>query len=342
MVTTRSLIAVSRATQTKTPEATTLSSSWKTAPASPTSSLVPTLSRAFTAPVSLSPFPLQGPSNVNLGSCTLTNVWFRDVCEDAISVLGTGDALIVGGGAQEAKDKVVQHNGAGTVTIKDFTVVNAGKLYRSCGDCTNNEAKSPRKVVVENVRAYGLTSDLIGINSNFGDEATISGSCGETKNVCQEYKGVNKGNGSSSKVDTKSACKGAQGQLDALPACGADSELPTPETPSGTTGAVPSATASGNATVVVPTPTATITASEVKPTYTATVSATEVEEEATATAVPTTLETKTKTEEAVPTKDTESGSVARWGQCGGKGYTGPTTCALGECKVQNDWYSQCL
>jgi hypothetical protein len=52
-----------------------------------------------------------------LGSCTLTNVWFRDVCEDAISVLGTGDATIIGGGAQEASDKVVQHNGAGTVTV---------------------------------------------------------------------------------------------------------------------------------------------------------------------------------------------------------------------------------
>jgi hypothetical protein len=47
----------------------------------------------------------------------LTNVWFRDVCEDAISVLGTGDATIIGGGAQEASDKVVQHNGAGTVTV---------------------------------------------------------------------------------------------------------------------------------------------------------------------------------------------------------------------------------
>jgi hypothetical protein len=29
------------------------------------------------------------------GSCTLTNVWFRDVCEDAVSVLGTGDALVM-------------------------------------------------------------------------------------------------------------------------------------------------------------------------------------------------------------------------------------------------------
>ncbi|KAI8933645.1 hypothetical protein NX059_009368 [Plenodomus lindquistii] len=153
------------------------------------------------------------------GSCTLKNVWFRDVCEDAVSILGTGNALIQGGGAAEAKDKVIQHNGAGTVTIKDYTIVNAGKLYRSCGDCTNNEAKSPRKVVASNIRAFGVTSDLIGINSNFGDTASITGSCGTTKNVCAEYKGVNKGNGSSSKLDTKTACTGDQGKLSKLPAC---------------------------------------------------------------------------------------------------------------------------
>ncbi|KAI4622587.1 uncharacterized protein J4E87_006154 [Alternaria ethzedia] len=154
-----------------------------------------------------------------LGSCTLTNVWFRDVCEDAISILGSGNALIQGGGAAQASDKVIQHNGAGTVTIKNYTIVNAGKLYRSCGDCTDNSKKSPRKVIVENVRAFGLTSDLIGINSNFGDTASISGSCGTTKKVCQEYKGVNKGNGSSSKVSSTSACTGAQGKLEKLPSC---------------------------------------------------------------------------------------------------------------------------
>jgi hypothetical protein len=117
---------------------------------------------------------------------------------------------------------VVQHNGRGTVTIRDYTVVNAGKLYRSCGDCTNNESKSPRSVVVENVRAYGLTSDLIGINTNFGDSATISGSCGRTGTVCQVYKGVNKGNGKSQKVDSKEGCNGAQGLLAALPVCADD------------------------------------------------------------------------------------------------------------------------
>ncbi|KAF9117610.1 hypothetical protein BGX30_005310, partial [Mortierella sp. GBA39] len=58
------------------------------------------------------------------GACTLKNVWFRKVCEDAITLKGNGSVLIQGGGAQDAKDKVVQHNGRGTVTIKDYTVVN--------------------------------------------------------------------------------------------------------------------------------------------------------------------------------------------------------------------------
>jgi hypothetical protein len=103
--------------------------------------------------------------------------------------------------------------------IRNYTVVNAGKLYRSCGDCTDNSSKSPRKVVVENVRAFGITSDLIGINSNFGDTATVSGSCGTTKSVCTEYKGVNKGSGSSSKLTTKDKCLGTQGKLTKLPTC---------------------------------------------------------------------------------------------------------------------------
>ena len=36
------------------------------------------------------------------------------------------------------------------------------------------------------------------------------------------------------------------------------------------------------------------------------------------------------------------GSVALYGQCGGQGYTGATTCASGTCKQQSQWYSQCL
>ncbi|KAM5353231.1 hypothetical protein ACJZ2D_016873 [Fusarium nematophilum] len=148
------------------------------------------------------------------GSCTLRNVWFRDVCEDAISILGTGNALIEGGGAQDAKDKVIQHNGRGTVTIRGFTVVNAGKLYRGCGDCSNNGG--PRNVIVQNVRARNVV-DLVGINSNYGDVATISGTCGAGVKACQEWRGVEKGNNrKSTKLDTTANCRGQQGTL---PAC---------------------------------------------------------------------------------------------------------------------------
>ncbi|KAG8928755.1 hypothetical protein FRC02_006502 [Tulasnella sp. 418] len=42
---------------------------------------------------------------------------------------------------------------------------------------------------------------------------------------------------------------------------------------------------------------------------------------------------------AVPSTST----VPRYGQCGGNGYTGPTTCASPyTCVKSNDWYSQCL
>ncbi|KAK4209803.1 glycosyl hydrolase family 61-domain-containing protein [Rhypophila decipiens] len=36
------------------------------------------------------------------------------------------------------------------------------------------------------------------------------------------------------------------------------------------------------------------------------------------------------------------GTAPLWGQCGGQGWTGPTRCAEGSCKVSNDWYSQCV
>ena len=62
----------------------------------------------------------------------------------------------------------------------------------------------------------------------------------------------------------------------------------------------------------------------------------------TAAAVKTTLATVKKP--AATQKATSGGAtVAYWGQCGGQGYTGSTTCASGStCKKQNDWYSQCL
>ncbi|KAM0329438.1 hypothetical protein ACHAQA_004746 [Verticillium albo-atrum] len=46
-----------------------------------------------------------------------------------------------------------------------------------------------------------------------------------------------------------------------------------------------------------------------------------------------------------PTTPPPSGGgncAARWGQCGGSGWSGATCCSAGTCQAQNQWYSQCL
>ncbi|KAJ3047548.1 hypothetical protein HK097_011443 [Rhizophlyctis rosea] len=51
----------------------------------------------------------------------------------------------------------------------------------------------------------------------------------------------------------------------------------------------------------------------------------------------------TTTTRATTTTTRGGGSgAALYGQCGGKNWTGPTTCAQGTCKFSNDYYSQCL
>lgn len=98
---------------------------------------------------------------------------------------------MTGGGAQGADDKVIQHNGAGTVTIDGFTVMDFGKLYRSCGNCKES---AERHAVIKNVKAYN-GKILAGINSNFGDTATISGTCATSVDaICKEYEGTTPGN----------------------------------------------------------------------------------------------------------------------------------------------------
>lgn len=54
--------------------------------------------------------------------------------------------------------------------------------------------------------------------------------------------------------------------------------------------------------------------------------------------------TTTKSSSTVSAPQTTSTNVAgKWEQCGGNGWTGPTTCVSGStCTKQNDWYSQCL
>lgn len=142
------------------------------------------------------------------GSCTIENVYWVDVCEDALTIKGDGNALVKGGGAQSASDKVVQHNGQGTVTIDGFSkftristyqkntniltpaVSDFGKLYRACGNCKNSVSRS---VVVKNVKAYN-GKVLTGINRNFGGTSTITNTCAtNVKTICEEFNGTKPG-----------------------------------------------------------------------------------------------------------------------------------------------------
>ncbi|WQF85475.1 Putative pectate lyase PlyH/PlyE, pectin lyase/virulence factor [Colletotrichum destructivum] len=121
------------------------------------------------------------------GGCTIENVWFEDVCEDAISIkedeAGT-ETRIIGGGAYKASDKVVQHNGCGSVSISNFYAEDYGKVYRACGTCD----ACKRTVTIEGVSAYG-GGEIAGINEETGDEATLVNICTDAKTPCQLYDG---------------------------------------------------------------------------------------------------------------------------------------------------------
>ncbi|KAF4814945.1 putative pectate lyase F [Colletotrichum siamense] len=122
------------------------------------------------------------------GPCTLEFVWFEDVCEDAITIKNDKageETWIIGGGAYKASDKIVQHNGCGTVNIINFYANTYGKLYRSCGNCSS---QCKRNVYIEGTTAYN-GGELAGINSNYGDTATLKNVCTDAKVKCQMYNG---------------------------------------------------------------------------------------------------------------------------------------------------------
>ncbi|CAE6454787.1 unnamed protein product [Rhizoctonia solani] len=128
-----------------------------------------------------------------LGPCNLYNVWFEDVCEDAITIKQiSGQSNIVGGGAKNADDKVVQHNGGGTVKIDSYCVQTFGKLYRSCGNCSTQY----KRTVLASQIIGTSGSVLVGINSNYGDVAqfdTTSLSLTSVKSICDTYQGNSSG-----------------------------------------------------------------------------------------------------------------------------------------------------
>ncbi|SNY64454.1 pectate lyase [Paractinoplanes atraurantiacus] len=128
------------------------------------------------------------------GTCTIRNVWWNDIGEDAATFKGTGGgtSYVIGGGARSGSDKTFQHNGNGTVSISGFYLSGSGKLYRACGNCSSSYQ---RHVKIDNVLLNDI--DMVaGINSNWGDTATITRVTlrnSSSATVCGKYQGVAKG-----------------------------------------------------------------------------------------------------------------------------------------------------
>jgi hypothetical protein len=124
-------------------------------------------------------------------------VWWEDVGEDAATLKGKSASqtmTIEGGGAMHAADKVFQHDGAGTIVIRNFFVSDFGKLYRSCGNCGT---QYERHAIIENVTAVNLGGAIAGVNTNYGDSATFKNLvlCDRTRKmaVCDRYTGNDTG-----------------------------------------------------------------------------------------------------------------------------------------------------
>jgi pectate lyase len=130
------------------------------------------------------------------GSCTLRNIVWEDILDDAATFKGTsaGQTMVIdGGSARGASDKVFQHNGPGTMVIRNFAVQDFGKLYRSCGNCSR---QFQRNVRIENVTATAPGKVLAGIN--VGDTVTFSNvtirnDSGRRIIPCEQYRAVTSG-----------------------------------------------------------------------------------------------------------------------------------------------------
>ena len=135
-------------------------------------------------------------------SCTISNVFWGDVGEDAATMKGSGTMTVTGGAAYKAADKIFQNNGAGsTISISNFYAEEAGKLYRSCGNCSSQSA---RYVKVTNTTIYNVSGG-VGVNSSFDaaklpalkgayDVATMSDFVSNSSSRCVAYVGTSSGN----------------------------------------------------------------------------------------------------------------------------------------------------
>ncbi|KAH7324773.1 pectin lyase fold/virulence factor [Stachybotrys elegans] len=109
-----------------------------------------------------------------LGDAWVENVWWEDVCEDALTSKGLNTQLrVIGGGAMNATDKIFQDNSlGGKYNITGFYAHTFGTFYQSCGNCLN---QAKRNATIQNVVAVdGLRMGII--NPNHGDEFRLKDS----------------------------------------------------------------------------------------------------------------------------------------------------------------------
>jgi pectate lyase C len=104
--------------------------------------------------------------------CTLRNVRWTDIGEDASTVKSAGNVLIDGGFANNAEDKVMQVNAATTYTIRNFSASDFGTFLRQNGGtdftitvCAENITMSGGD---RGFRTDSPTSRFLTRNINFG------------------------------------------------------------------------------------------------------------------------------------------------------------------------------
>ncbi|KAK1623512.1 pectate lyase [Colletotrichum phormii] len=127
-----------------------------------------------------------GPDQAEGVHCkgTCNNVWWSDVCEDALTLKQTsGTSYVNGGGAFKAADKIIQFNGFGTVSVKNF-------YANDFGNCSGNGGA--RNIIMNNVIAKD-GGVLCGINTNYGDTCKVTSSCQDDNKICDRYTGNDSG-----------------------------------------------------------------------------------------------------------------------------------------------------
>jgi pectate lyase len=125
-----------------------------------------------------------------LGSCTIDNVWYPYICDDAITINKDGTAskasTISNSGFKGARDKIIQHNGGdSTLNITNVYAEVGGKLYRSCGSGGGCTTSAKHTVNIGNVVAIGV-DQVAGVSEN--DQVTLSNICAfRTPTLCNTY-----------------------------------------------------------------------------------------------------------------------------------------------------------